>query len=125
MPQLCLHCGKDSKLRNPSGNCDHLNYPENCKICDEIQKAMRTYHITIENDMHKIFDCIEESFGIRRIEILAAIELQNDILSLRLTGHKDPHQPSYYVPKERQERQDASGGQEGTDSSGLGDLSKK
>lgn len=25
----CINCGQDTNIRNPSGNCDHLYYPEN------------------------------------------------------------------------------------------------
>ena len=32
---ICNHCGMDKKIRNPSGFCDHLHYPENCDICKE------------------------------------------------------------------------------------------
>lgn len=30
---ICEHCKWDIALRNPSGFCDHLFYPENCKVC--------------------------------------------------------------------------------------------
>lgn len=29
----CGHCGLDLGIRNPSGKCDHLYYPENCNTC--------------------------------------------------------------------------------------------
>lgn len=29
----CKHCLMDIALRNPSGFCDHLYYPENCGVC--------------------------------------------------------------------------------------------
>lgn len=29
----CKHCGGDIVVRNPSGYCDHLRYPENCWVC--------------------------------------------------------------------------------------------
>lgn len=32
---LCPHCGGDKALRNPSGFCDHLYYPENCAVCNK------------------------------------------------------------------------------------------
>ena len=32
----CKHCKMDINIRNPSGYCDHLYYPEYCKICKEI-----------------------------------------------------------------------------------------
>ena len=30
---VCLHCKMDKRIRNPSGYCDHLYYPESCEIC--------------------------------------------------------------------------------------------
>jgi len=32
----CIHCGKPVNIRNPSGYCDHLYYPDNCKYCKKI-----------------------------------------------------------------------------------------
>ena len=29
--EKCKYCGGDKAIRNPSGNCDHLYYPENCE----------------------------------------------------------------------------------------------
>jgi len=29
----CKHCKMDKSIRNPSGYCDHLYYPDSCKIC--------------------------------------------------------------------------------------------
>jgi hypothetical protein len=40
-PKLCEHCGMDLALRNPSGKCDHLYYPEACEICDMREQARR------------------------------------------------------------------------------------
>jgi hypothetical protein len=31
----CPHCGMKLNLRNPSGFCDHLYYPENCEVCKQ------------------------------------------------------------------------------------------
>lgn len=33
----CLHCGLDRAVRNPSGYCDHLYFPDNCERCQELQ----------------------------------------------------------------------------------------
>lgn len=33
VPNICEHCDQDIALRNPSGFCDHLYYPDYCKIC--------------------------------------------------------------------------------------------
>ncbi len=34
--KVCPHCKMDIGIRNPSGYCDHLNHPDNCKICQKI-----------------------------------------------------------------------------------------
>src|SRR3990167_4958229 len=31
--EVCPHCGELKSIRNPSGYCDHLYYPDNCEIC--------------------------------------------------------------------------------------------
>ena len=31
--KMCNHCKMPIKIRNPSGNCDHLYYPDNCEVC--------------------------------------------------------------------------------------------
>lgn len=33
---ICPHCKEEIAIRNPSGNCDHLFYPDSCKECQEI-----------------------------------------------------------------------------------------
>lgn len=32
--RLCAHCNMDIEIRNPSGFCDHLYYPDSCGICE-------------------------------------------------------------------------------------------
>lgn len=46
---LCKHCGMDIAIRNPSGYCDHLYYPENCKICATKEKGDTRAYIEGEN----------------------------------------------------------------------------
>ncbi len=29
----CKHCNMDTAIRNLSGYCDHLHYPDYCKVC--------------------------------------------------------------------------------------------
>ena len=36
--KLCRHCGGDMAIRNPTGWCDHLHYPEACTACQRILK---------------------------------------------------------------------------------------
>ena len=37
--KLCPHCKMDLSIRNPSGFCDHLYYPDYCKVCQAIVEA--------------------------------------------------------------------------------------
>jgi hypothetical protein len=38
---ICKHCGEPIAIRNPSGYCDHLHYPDNCKVCSgKIEQKM-------------------------------------------------------------------------------------
>ncbi len=33
----CPHCKMDKRIRNPSGYCDHLYYPDNCEECKKLE----------------------------------------------------------------------------------------
>ena len=35
----CDHCKMNVEIRNPSGFCDHLYYPEYCKTCQQLKQA--------------------------------------------------------------------------------------
>jgi hypothetical protein len=37
--KICSHCKGDIAIRNPSGFCDHLHYPENCPVCSMNEHA--------------------------------------------------------------------------------------
>lgn len=37
----CPHCHMSLEIRNPSGFCDHLYYPEYCKTCSKSAKKKR------------------------------------------------------------------------------------
>ena len=39
--EICPHCKMEIAIRNPSGYCDHLYYPDSCKICEIIMKKDR------------------------------------------------------------------------------------
>lgn len=49
--QKCKHCGGDLKVMNPTGKCNHLYYPENCKICKngKCPKTLKFVSDGIEN----------------------------------------------------------------------------
>ena len=57
--QICKHCGEPIAIRNPSGYCDHLYYPENCEICKKM--------LTVER---KIYEWeVSDEYGWRNIEL--------------------------------------------------------
>jgi hypothetical protein len=37
--RMCSHCGMAVAIRNPSGYCDHLYYPDNCPTCAGYQEV--------------------------------------------------------------------------------------
>jgi len=37
MPEKCKHCGGEVAIRNPTGECDHLYWPDN--LTDEAKRA--------------------------------------------------------------------------------------
>ena len=48
---LCAHCGMDIGIRNPSGYCDHLYYPEYCKICRKRDAKCTCGTCEVHNDI--------------------------------------------------------------------------
>lgn len=36
--EKCEHCGDDIAIRNPMGYCDHLHYPEYCRVCKRMRR---------------------------------------------------------------------------------------
>lgn len=51
---ICLHCKMDKRIRNPSGYCDHLHYPENCTACSLI-KTVSEINTSLEKNYSKEF----------------------------------------------------------------------
>jgi len=45
-PEICSHCNCLVELRNPSGFCDHLYYPESCALCLD---AKNTKNISVDD----------------------------------------------------------------------------
>lgn len=68
MCETCPHCGGNPEIRNPTGHCDHLYYPENCLICQIIDdcrvKAVQSnllnkvaLHRSMDKDMVVLEKC--------------------------------------------------------------------
>ena len=36
--ETCPHCDQSINVRNPTGYCDHLYYPNYCETCKEMYK---------------------------------------------------------------------------------------
>lgn len=45
----CRHCSGDIEIRNPKGFCDHLHYPDNCKVCMTLFGDMPAFPQTIDD----------------------------------------------------------------------------
>jgi hypothetical protein len=45
----CGHCGGDISVRNPTGTCDHLQYPDNCDVCKESSLVMTKTMLSVKD----------------------------------------------------------------------------
>ena len=45
MSRTCEHCKYPIDIRNLSGFCDHLYYPENCRVCYEREQRRHGHKI--------------------------------------------------------------------------------
>jgi len=41
LDKTCKYCGGSIHLRNPTGGCDHLYYPENCEGYKKEQRLLK------------------------------------------------------------------------------------
>lgn len=64
---ICQHCNGDIRLRNPTGKCDHLYYPESCEICKDRLKPLP---LTVAPAKTKTKNVVEPH--LQRVEILAS-----------------------------------------------------
>jgi hypothetical protein len=99
--KLCKHCKRDVSIRNPSGFCDHLYYPNYCDICngkrEDWEKRLfkiidkfftvdgKEKHLSVfENDLK---DFIRSLLTHQREEMIA--QLKQDIGMLRQWLNED------------------------------------
>lgn len=54
MKKICKHCKMPIAIRNPSGYCDHLYYPDNCPICKADKEKVRM--AKIQNQIKDYFE---------------------------------------------------------------------
>jgi hypothetical protein len=108
---ICDHCGHDVALRNPSGVCDHLYYPEYCATCrgtsrDEIPKRLhaiygarvqeaewyRTYFGELSWDWNRLDDVAKQAWR----EVAAALERVPSATALAKQTVRDcPHRDEW------------------------------
>jgi hypothetical protein len=60
--KICKHCGMDIAIRNPSGHCDHLYYPENCTVCKSLEGLLKDVEIDGDKIRDMLPDLIDEHF---------------------------------------------------------------
>ena len=84
-PKKCPNCGGDTAIRNPTGKCDHLKYPENLPDMKDTKKA------TISSDgKHELTEIIvkwlyDNGYSLLPIE---KVILQNQVLLPYLKKHE-------------------------------------
>jgi hypothetical protein len=74
--EICPHCHGPIHIRNPSGICDHLYYPEYCKICEKLEanggrKTMEqeqvpkliTNYDELAEELHKFYRAAVQTMG--------------------------------------------------------------
>ena len=64
MDRICKHCGGEISIRNPTGNCDHLYWPD--LLTDDAKRANGYAKIAIE--------------AWRRVEDVASKETEPDLV---------------------------------------------
>jgi len=59
----CKHCGMDIVIRNPSGYCDHLYYPDNCQICQKMTNSIpEKWEKRFEEKFNPTFDIMKKEY---------------------------------------------------------------
>jgi len=79
---ICSHCKMDIELRNPSGYCDHLYYPYNCKICSGIseKEEMSKDSIKMNEHLHYL-KILKSCSSVYQPEIRNALDYAIEIIS--------------------------------------------
>ena len=58
---ICKHCKMDIAIRNPSGYCDHLHYPDNCDTCKHLDNDVpATLESKPDTDMFKLASIVKD-----------------------------------------------------------------
>jgi hypothetical protein len=48
----CFHCLGKLAIRNPTGYCDHLYYPENCSTCKQRDTSISYTTVNFKGKRH-------------------------------------------------------------------------
>jgi len=70
--KICEHCNHSIATRNPSGYCDHLYYPDNCKVCKAREdRKKKKVPWTMEGNKggdYLLVKIVDEKLGLMHIE---------------------------------------------------------
>jgi hypothetical protein len=91
--ELCKHCGMDLSIRNPSGYCDHLFYPDYCEICERNIKGMDQLEAIKYLIEHSVFGNEWQGAG-----MFTAVE--------KVMSHKGNYITKYFLDKLLKEAED-------------------
>ena len=94
MTTLCNHCGFDIAIRNPSGYCDHLYYPECCDVCNGKKKPESALQQSI-NELSASIDKNIELLAKQREEILCLKMALAQIYNTDAIDPDDVHKYTY------------------------------
>lgn len=92
---ICPHCKMDLRLRNPSGYCDHLFYPDCCEVCTKIKedKEKKQEKINCEKTKEEIYKEIIEIIKNMKLWSKGTVEgTRNDIIAKLLNNQNDKTQ---------------------------------
>lgn len=86
----CAHCGMDKAIRNPSGYCDHLHWPEYCEVCRAMEPGGYKTSVEIPKYAAKpgsdFFDSPQREINVNFANRLD--DMCNDIHFLKHPQHK-------------------------------------
>lgn len=83
----CPHCQGDIEIRNPTGDCDHLYYPDNCRVCKLI-KELEARVATLERICENEFAQVRVLYESKNLWAVEANRLSEDLARVRAAWPK-------------------------------------
>ena len=79
-PLPCPHCGGDKAIRNPTGTCDHLYYPDYCPMCKQRETKGNCRSCGLNPAAYRQ---VVEALEVVKRTLTPGTALLTDVLSLR------------------------------------------